>query len=386
MSDLLKILEEIKEKANKNDEFDGYDDYNENQVSQGLVLPILKNLGWDTDNVKEVYPEFEKDDGYMDFVLFAKKYDNPKNEKPNVIIEVKRNSELLDKAKEQLKSYSFSYDDEKIINVLTDGRKWIFYLKISDDLTPAAFVDIAANDCDVAEKNLIDFLSKSKISNDDGSLKNLYRNSERKLLKTEIEKSWCRLFANDVFEKLILKTLNDKVLNDFGFTNEDVESFAKEKISQVKPSEEDILKNYESKFKGNLKICAYEGRNKVKIVSPSNEFEYPSMKAAITDFILDISKINEGRGKSVFEYCYLENKRNSKNKTKENMSCFIEKLDDISFKPKGSTIDISGYCFGILAGKDPMIKKLFRPLYIKFDENGKPEPRGRIVFKEMLKK
>ena len=66
--DLVALLKNLSEGIDKND----FDDYNESQVSQQFVIPILEKLGWDIKNAKEVYPQFEVGDGKrVDYVLLS---------------------------------------------------------------------------------------------------------------------------------------------------------------------------------------------------------------------------------------------------------------------------------------------------------------------------
>ena len=89
--DLVALLKNLSEGINKND----FDDYNESQVSQQFVIPILEKLGWNIKNAKEVYPQFETGDGKrVDYVLLS-------NGQPKVIIEVKNISTDLDDAVEK---------------------------------------------------------------------------------------------------------------------------------------------------------------------------------------------------------------------------------------------------------------------------------------------
>ena len=42
---------------------------NEQAVSQGIVLRVLQELGWDIYNTTSVWPEFQTDEGRADFAL-----------------------------------------------------------------------------------------------------------------------------------------------------------------------------------------------------------------------------------------------------------------------------------------------------------------------------
>lgn len=89
-------------------------------VSQGIVLPILRELNWDTDNPMVVRPEYTAGRGRADFALC----DDSGN--PKVFIEVKGLGGVTEKAVEQVMQYAFRVGVP--IVVLTDGRTWTFYL------------------------------------------------------------------------------------------------------------------------------------------------------------------------------------------------------------------------------------------------------------------
>ncbi len=92
---------------------------NEQAVSQGIVLRILRELGWPAFDTTLVWPEYRTGGGRADFALC-----HPPS-KPAALIEVK----LLDKAEdgvEQALLYGFQTGVPLVI--LTDGRTWRFYL------------------------------------------------------------------------------------------------------------------------------------------------------------------------------------------------------------------------------------------------------------------
>lgn len=92
---------------------------NEAAVSQGVVLPILAALGWDTTDTDEVAPEFANERGRVDFAL------RKPGRRPVVFIEVKGVGRSLD-GDRQLFEYAFHTGAP--LCLLTDGREWAFYL------------------------------------------------------------------------------------------------------------------------------------------------------------------------------------------------------------------------------------------------------------------
>lgn len=92
---------------------------NEEATKQGLVLPLLAQLGWNRDNISEVTPEYSVGNGRVDYCL-------RRGDEALVFVEVKRAGEPLDPHEEQLLRYAF--DRGVTLAVLTDGMRWWLYL------------------------------------------------------------------------------------------------------------------------------------------------------------------------------------------------------------------------------------------------------------------
>jgi hypothetical protein len=92
---------------------------NEQAISQGIVLRLLQELGWDTWDTATVWPEYQTGEGRADFALCYP----PK--KPAIFIEVKQPGKAEDAVRQALE-YAFHTGVPFI--VLTDGKTWSFYL------------------------------------------------------------------------------------------------------------------------------------------------------------------------------------------------------------------------------------------------------------------
>src|SRR5437667_11243786 len=71
----------------------------EEATRQGAILPILAQLGWHRDNIREVVPEFGVGNGRVDYCLKV-------GEKKAVYIEFKRTNEELEQHQDQLLDYA----------------------------------------------------------------------------------------------------------------------------------------------------------------------------------------------------------------------------------------------------------------------------------------
>ncbi len=92
---------------------------NEQAISQGVVLRLLHELGWDTWDTSRVWPEFQTGEGRADFALC-----HPPS-KAMVLIEVKQPGKAEDSVRQALE-YAFHTGVPFVI--LTDGQTWSFYL------------------------------------------------------------------------------------------------------------------------------------------------------------------------------------------------------------------------------------------------------------------
>ncbi len=99
---------------------------NEQSISQGVVLRLLRVLGWDVHDTAVVWPEFSigqqlgKTKGRVDFALC----DPPS--KPRCFIEVKQPQKIREETFEQAFQYAFHSGVQFM--VITDGETWSFYL------------------------------------------------------------------------------------------------------------------------------------------------------------------------------------------------------------------------------------------------------------------
>ena len=92
---------------------------NEQAISQGIVLRVFQELGWDTWDTNVVWPEYQTGEGRADFALC-----HPPS-KPAVFTEVKQPGKAEDAVRQALE-YAFHAGVPFV--VLTDGRTWSFYL------------------------------------------------------------------------------------------------------------------------------------------------------------------------------------------------------------------------------------------------------------------
>ena len=92
---------------------------NEQAISQGIVLRVLRELDWDTYDTAVVWPEYQTGGGRADFALC-----HPPS-KPAIFIEVKQVGGAEGAVQ---KALQYAFHCGVAFVVLTDGRSWSFYL------------------------------------------------------------------------------------------------------------------------------------------------------------------------------------------------------------------------------------------------------------------
>lgn len=114
---------------------------NEASVSQGIVLRLLRELGWDTFDVDIVSPEYSVEGRRVDYALC-----HPQR-KPRVFIEVKQVGKAALDFEEQLAAYA--YKEGVPLVVLTTGKEWNFYVPYG----PGKFIDRRVYRIDLLERS-----------------------------------------------------------------------------------------------------------------------------------------------------------------------------------------------------------------------------------------
>ena len=148
--DLIAFLDNVRSNAH-------LPSFTEDQTKMAIVQPILRRVGWDTENVDEVSPEFSVENRRVDYALRV-------NNRSVVFIEAKRPGEDLENHQEQLLDYSFRQSVD--IAVLTNGITWAFYLPRADGdwkSRRAYTIDIIEQEVTSIASKFFDLLSKKDV-------------------------------------------------------------------------------------------------------------------------------------------------------------------------------------------------------------------------------
>jgi len=221
---LLELIENFKRNKGL------FEKYNEASIKNAVILRVLKVLGWDPFNPKEVYPEYSIRDNRVDYALRH-------NDKNVVFIEVKKASEDLGKYQEQLLKYAFQEGVK--LAILTNGISWWFYLPLREgswEQRKFYTIEIYDQESNKIVKSFVDFLSKDNIISGKAidNAENIYKSKQRKsLIEETLPKAWQKIITepDDILVELIAETTER--LCGYKPENDTVEQFLK---TLVEPS------------------------------------------------------------------------------------------------------------------------------------------------------
>ena len=193
---------------------------NEQSISQGIVLRILSDLGWDVYDTNIVWPEYSTGEGRVDFALCAPPA------KPKCFVEVKQQGKAEDGVKQALE-YAFHTGAQFV--TLTDGQTWSFYLPAEQ----GSYEDRRVFKLDLFERTeqesaeiLRRYLERERVASGEAldTARKEYRNKNRRsAARQAIPASWNELV--DRGDELLVELLTDAVESKAG----------------IRPDENDIL-------------------------------------------------------------------------------------------------------------------------------------------------
>jgi hypothetical protein len=196
-----------------------------------IVDPILRGLGWDTENPEEVQPNVSTEEGAPDYSLL-------KGDKKILFIEAKKLSVDIEKGEviRQLAKYYFG--EGMKYGVLTNGALWILFRAFQEGTTMAERVvwkiDVE-NDEITATVRRLSTISKENITEIEKLIKKLQILDEIWHSLLEEPKDLVQGFI-PVFDKLIKEGYPD-----YEFDPIQIEDFIKERVRElISPTEESI--------------------------------------------------------------------------------------------------------------------------------------------------
>jgi hypothetical protein len=262
MNNLNEVLPQIIEKIKS---YRSYYEQNEMAVRDQIINPILKNLGWNTENPAEVQPNMSTDEGGIpDYSLI-------KDGKPILFVEAKKMSVDIDQKKviSQLGKYSYSEGTE--YGILTNGIVWILIRSFEKgtklDERKVWKTDIENEELSKVIRK-ITTISKANIEDIDVLVKKI-------LILDEI---WQSLLDKPeemvtglsiVVESIISQSQN---YSNYQFDNSEIEDFLKEKVKELISGQSDTGIPTDTTTETTSELT--QGSKKMKIEGEIFEFSY----------------------------------------------------------------------------------------------------------------
>jgi len=189
---------------------------NEQAISQGIVLRVLQELGWESWDTTVVWPEYQTGQGRADFALC-----HPAS-KPAIFIEVKQPGQAEDAVRQALE-YAFHAGVPFV--VLTDGKTWSFYLPAEQ----GSYEDRRVYKLDLFERQpaeaastLERYLARGRVESGEAleAARQEYRNLNRRAqAKAAIPEAWNELVEKG--DELLVDLLANAVESKTGVRPED---------------------------------------------------------------------------------------------------------------------------------------------------------------------
>ena len=190
---------------------------NEQSISQGIVLRILNELGWDTWDTSIVWPEYQTGEGRADFALC-----HPPS-KPALLIEVKPPGKAEDSVRQAL-DYAFHCGGVPFV-VLTDGKTWSFYLTMEQGSYEERRVyklDFFERNTDEAGSALRRYLERARIVSGEAleCARSEYRSRNRRAqAQAAIPETWREIVEKG--DELLVEFVADAVESKAGIRPDD---------------------------------------------------------------------------------------------------------------------------------------------------------------------
>lgn len=187
----------------------------EAQTSQGIVLPILKNLGWDVFDTSEVMPEYSVGGRRVDFALRIQSINK-------VFLEIKKTSENLENHQEQLVYYAFQQGVK--LAILTNGITWQFYLPLEEgswEQRRFFTIDLMEQSIEDAIEKFESLLSRKTIESGNAyqKAKSLFDGRQKnKIIKENLPKAWQKLISEP--DEMLVELLNETLEKICGYKAE----------------------------------------------------------------------------------------------------------------------------------------------------------------------
>ena len=119
-ADVRRAVQKVAETIDEVEDF--LESAHEYQTRYSLIDPVLRSLGWDTADVRQVEVEYMTEWGRVDYALLQSE-DGP----PCIIVEAKSLGKSLETATVQRQLFAYAEATKKGYAILTNGNLWMIY-------------------------------------------------------------------------------------------------------------------------------------------------------------------------------------------------------------------------------------------------------------------
>ena len=229
MADLKETIEVVTERMKKYRSLYGQ---SEMATRSQIVEPLLRGLGWDTQNPEEVLPNVSTEEGVPDYSLL-------KDDKKVLFVEAKKLSVDIEQREviRQLAKYCFG--EGMKYGVLTNGAIWILFRAFQEGTTMAERIvwktDIENDDITATIRRL-NTISEENITDIEKLIKKLQILDEIWHSLLDEPKDLARGFI-PIFDSLIKEGYPE-----YEFDQIEIEDFIKERVKElISPTEDTIM-------------------------------------------------------------------------------------------------------------------------------------------------
>ena len=264
---------------------------NEQAISQGIVLRVLQELGWDTWDTTIVWPEFKTGEGRVDFALC-----HPPS-KPADFIEVKQPGKAEESVRQALE-YAFHTGVPFV--VLTDGRTWSFYLPAEQ----GSYEDRRVHKLDLYERSpaeaseiLCRYLERSRVESGEAleTARKEYRSRNRRSqARAAIPEAWRELVqkGDEELVDLVASAVESKV--GVRPDNDEVAEFLAGlgKTIIVESAQREILQPTRAPTRTPVATINSESTRSGKLIVLGKSHNYHNAKEAMVIVLRELAKGN----------------------------------------------------------------------------------------------
>ena len=183
----------------------------EAQTKKSVIEPILRALGWDDHDPREVvleYSPLHSATGRVDYALLG-------TEGPLVFVEAKKLNNADDKGEEQL--FQYAYGQGVPLLILTDGKTWNFYLSMAGGVISdrCFYQTVLTTNNKIAEqaRSFVDYLDRARVLSgeaEDAASKQLGINRSKEKAKQAIPRAWTKLLEGPGLRSLLASAVESE--------------------------------------------------------------------------------------------------------------------------------------------------------------------------------